>query len=114
MARKKVALILSGGGARGAYQAGILSAWKDIFRKNGQIEIIVGVSAGAINAVRLMQSAPNYASGVEAITHIWSTLTPDMIFESLADVSIEDLLMSPAPGRAMAGGIACVSAANGN
>ena len=92
MARKKVALILSGGGARGAYQAGILSAWKDIFRKNGQIEIIVGVSAGAINAVRLMQSAPNYASGVEAITHLWSTLTPDQIFESDLKAVIKNLV----------------------
>ncbi len=82
MARKKVALILSGGGARGAYQAGILSAWKDIFQRNGNIEIIVGVSAGSINAVRLMQSAPNYASGVEAIENLWSNLSPDQIFES--------------------------------
>jgi NTE family protein len=82
MARKKVALILSGGGARGAYQAGILSAWQDIFRRNGNIEIIVGVSAGSINAVRLMQSAPNYASGVEAISHVWSTLSPEQIFEA--------------------------------
>src|SRR5437879_3587221 len=82
MARKKVALILSGGSARGAYQAGILSAWQDIFRRNGSIEIIVGVSAGAINAVRLMQSAPNYSSGVDAISQLWRTLTPEQIFES--------------------------------
>jgi NTE family protein len=92
MARKKVALILSGGGARGAYQAGILSAWKDIFRRNGQIEIIVGVSAGAINAVRLMQSAPNYASGVEAITHLWTTLTADQIFESDLKAVVRNLV----------------------
>ena len=32
-------LTLSGGESRGAYQAGILSAWKDIFRQNGNIEI---------------------------------------------------------------------------
>ncbi len=82
MARKKVALILSGGGARGAYQAGILSAWKDIFQRNGNIEIIVGVSAGSINAVRLMQSAPNYSTGVEAIVDLWSNLVPEQIFES--------------------------------
>jgi NTE family protein len=82
MARKKVALILSGGGARGAYQAGILCAWKDIFRRNGNIEIIVGVSAGAINAVRLMQSAPNYADATDSLELLWSTLTPGQIFES--------------------------------
>ena len=91
MARKKVALILSGGGARGAYQAGILSAWKDIFRRNGNIEIIVGVSAGAINAVRLMQSAPNYASGIDALEHLWSNLSPDMIFESGLKAVVKNL-----------------------
>lgn len=92
MARKKVALILSGGGARGAYQAGILSAWQDVFRRNGQIEIIVGVSAGAINAVRLMQSAPNYASGIEAISHVWTQLTPDQIFESDLKAVVKNLM----------------------
>jgi NTE family protein len=92
MARKKVALILSGGGARGAYQAGILSAWKDVFRRNGNIEIIVGVSAGAINAVRLMQSAPNYASGVESLEHLWTNLSPDQIFESDFKAVVKNLV----------------------
>jgi NTE family protein len=92
MARKKVALILSGGGARGAYQAGILSAWKDIFQRNGNIEIIVGVSAGSINAVRLMQSAPNYATGVEAIVNLWSTITPEQVFESDFKAVIKNLM----------------------
>jgi len=92
MARKKVALILSGGGARGAYQAGILSAWKDIFRRNGNIEIIVGVSAGAINAVRLMQSAPNYATGVEAIEDLWTNLKPEQIFESDFKAVVKNLM----------------------
>ncbi len=82
MARKKVALILSGGGARAAYQAGILSAWKDIFRRNGNIEIICGVSAGSINAVRLMQSAPNYARGVEILEALWGNIRTDDVFES--------------------------------
>src|SRR5262245_9491209 len=92
MARKKVALILSGGGARGAYQAGILGAWKDIFRRNGSIEIIVGVSAGSINAVRLMQAAPNYASGVDALEHLWSTLTPEQIFEADLKAVVRNLM----------------------
>ncbi len=92
MARKKVALILSGGGARGAYQAGILSAWKDIFQRNGNIEIIVGVSAGSINAVRLMQSAPNYSTGVEAIVDLWSNLVPEQIFESDFRAVVKNLI----------------------
>ena len=82
MARKKVALILGGGGARGAYQIGVLGAWRDIFLRNGSIEILIGVSAGSINAVRLMQNAPNYAEGIDAAKELWSALTTDDIFES--------------------------------
>lgn len=92
MARKKVALILSGGGARGAYQAGILSAWKDIFRRNAALEIMVGVSAGSINAVRLMQTAPNYASGVEALEHLWGNLVTHDIFETDLKAVAKNLL----------------------
>ncbi len=92
MARKKVALILSGGGARGAYQVGILSAWKDIFRRNGNIEVICGVSAGSINAVRLMQSAPNYLRGVESLEDLWLNLTTDQVFESDFKAVIKNLM----------------------
>ena len=83
---------MSGGGARGAYQAGILCAWKDIFRRNGNIEIIVGVSAGAINAARLMQSAPNYVDAVDALEQLWSTLTPEQIFESNFSTVVKNLM----------------------
>lgn len=91
MARKKVALILSGGGARGAYQVGILSAWKDIFRRGANIEILVGVSAGSINAVRLMQSAPNYTSGVEALEHLWGHLVTEDVFETDLKAVVKNL-----------------------
>ena len=92
MARKKLAIILSGGGARGAYQVGILQAWKDLFLKNGSVEILVGVSAGSINAVRLMQSAPNYASGIDALQELWSTVTTDDIFESNFKAVVKNLM----------------------
>ncbi len=82
MARKKLALILSGGGARGAYQVGILDAWRDLFVRGGEAEIMVGVSAGSINAVRLMQSAPNYASGIDALKDLWSSVNTHDIFVS--------------------------------
>lgn len=82
MARKKVALILSGGGARGAYQIGVLDAWRDIFQRGGSVEIIIGVSAGSINAVRLMQNAPDYVEGIDAVKNLWSGITTDDIFES--------------------------------
>jgi len=101
MARKKVALILSGGGARGAYQAGILAAWKDVFRRNASIEIMVGVSAGSINATRLMQTAPNYATGVEALEHLWGNLVTDDIFETDFKAVAKNLLRLMHSSRAI-------------
>ena len=82
MARKKVALILGGGGARGAYQVGVLKAWQEIFRKGGQLEILVGVSAGSINASRLMQDAPDYAKAIDSLKELWGGLFTAEIFES--------------------------------
>src|SRR3954468_6041344 len=82
MARKKVALILGGGGARGAYQIGVLEAWKDIFQRGASLEILIGVSAGAINAVGLMESASDYSRGLEAVKRLWCSLTPSEIFDS--------------------------------
>ena len=62
------------------------------------------MSAGSINAVRLMQSAPNYASGVDAIEHLWSNLVPDEIFESDFKAVVKNLVrllrLLAAPGAA--------------
>ena len=51
----KPALILSGGGARGAYQVGVLKAIADLHAKDARnpFSIISGTSAGAVNAVIL-------------------------------------------------------------
>ena len=37
------------------------------------------------------------------------SFAPDMIFQSLADVSIDDLLNAEHPGRAVGGGVECVN-----
>jgi len=61
----KKALILSGGGARGAFQAGV---WKYLTQRRWQPDIICGASVGAINAAGI-------ASGLDADTlvHLWTT-----------------------------------------
>jgi NTE family protein len=92
MARKKLAIILSGGGARGAYQVGILESWRDLFLRGGAVEILIGVSAGSINAVRLMQSAPNYASGIDALKRLWSTVSTEEVFESDFKAVVKNLM----------------------
>ena len=55
-------LILSGGGARGAYQVGVLSAIADLLpdSSGNPFPVIVGTSAGAINAVSLACGALHF------------------------------------------------------
>ena len=60
----------------------MLEAWKDIFERGASLEILIGVSAGAINAVGMMQFAPDFATGLEAVKRLWCTITPNDIFES--------------------------------
>lgn len=51
--RKKRALVLSGGGARGAYQAGV---WKALRKLHIRYDIVTGTSVGALNGVLFVQN----------------------------------------------------------
>lgn len=67
------ALVLSGGGARAAYQVGVLKAIADIVPETTRnpFGIISGTSAGAINAVALAAQADNFRNAVYNIEHVW-------------------------------------------
>ncbi|HET7233461.1 MAG TPA: patatin-like phospholipase family protein [Longimicrobium sp.] len=77
--RGDCALVLTGGGARGAYQVGILRyiarRWPDM-----NFPIITGVSAGAINAAHLAQAHGTFPQAVDELCALWCELTPDRIF----------------------------------
>lgn len=78
-------LVLSGGGARGAYQAGVISALSEIAAELGQSEafsIYSGVSAGAINATYLASQAHNFAMGTERLINLWANITSDKVFRT--------------------------------
>jgi len=62
----KRALILSGGGARGAFQVGV---WEYLQEKGWDPDLICGTSVGAINAVAIGSGMP-----LEKLMHIWKTL----------------------------------------
>lgn len=79
------ALVLSGGGARGAYQAGVLNATSEIASRLGQkrpFDIFVGNSAGAINASFLASQADNFIQATESLASLWSSLSADQVFRS--------------------------------
>lgn len=78
-------LVLSGGGARGAYQVGVLSAIADIAQASGihqAFDIYTGVSAGAINASFLAAGADEFSMASKDLVDLWSQLTSDQIFYS--------------------------------
>lgn len=70
---ERAALVLSGGGARAAYQVGVLWAIRELWGKRAEnpFPILCGTSAGAINAVTLAVHAENFSAGVRRLAWTW-------------------------------------------
>lgn len=84
MADGKAALILTGGGARAAYQVGVLAAIREIrgARAGNPFPILCGTSAGAINATALAAAAADFSGGVRRLTKIWRNFHVDQIYRA--------------------------------
>jgi len=74
-----MALVLSGGGARAAYQVGVLSAIAERVPRP-RFAILTGVSAGAINAVYLAAHAGDFPGAVQGLREEWKRLTVDQVY----------------------------------
>ncbi len=71
----KTALVLPGGGARGAYQVGVVKAIAEIIgREQNPFPIICGASAGAINAAVLASRANEFAYGISQLEKFWGEI----------------------------------------
>jgi len=78
-----VGLVMTGGGARGAYQAGVLKRIGELKRartEGNPFPIIGGASAGAINGSALATGCGDFALATERIAEAWATLEPSEIF----------------------------------
>ena len=78
-----IGLVMTGGGARGAYQAGVLKRIGEIPRVQNHgnpFPIIEGASAGAINGCSLAAGSDNFALVTQVIARLWSELRPSDIF----------------------------------
>ncbi len=75
-AETKAALILSGGGARAAYHAGVLKAVRELLPDPHQspFPILCGTSAGAFNAAILASHGTDFAAGVDALLRFWTRI----------------------------------------
>lgn len=77
----KKALYLAGGGARGAYQAGVLKAIAHILQvKTLPFNMVTGVSVGSINAAVLADHADDFPLAVERLETLWSDIQTRQIF----------------------------------
>ncbi|UJF24472.1 patatin-like phospholipase family protein [Suttonella sp. R2A3] len=77
------ALYLSGGGARGAYQVGVLKAIDEILgSERSPFELICGTSAGAFNAAALAMDADSMALATEHLEFVWANFTPEQVFHT--------------------------------
>ena len=72
-------LVMSGGGARAAYQVGFLRCLAHHY-PDLRIPILTGISAGAINAAYLASQPGRFRDKVETMAEIWSRLRVDQIF----------------------------------
>lgn len=77
-------LILSGGGARAAYQVGVLKAIAELVPPDtpNPFGVISGTSAGAINATALAAYADNFRNAVYSIENVWRAFTPDQVYRT--------------------------------
>jgi NTE family protein len=75
----ELALVLTGGGARGAYQVGVLRHLASRFPEL-RIPILTGVSAGGVNIAHLAQHRGTFREAVETLVALWRGLTPYHVF----------------------------------
>ena len=82
----KNALVLTGGGARAAYQVGVLSAIAKFVPRNHAIPfpILCGTSAGAINSTALGCYASCFQLGVKKLEWVWNNLDTSKIYHNNA------------------------------
>ena len=85
-----LALVMSGGGARAAYQVGFLRCVARRFPRL-RIPYITGVSAGAINAALLAGHHGTFIQAVEELTQLWSKLTVEDVFRVEGRASEDDV-----------------------
>jgi len=71
--RGRAGLILTGGGARAAYQVGVLNALSELLprREANPFPVICGTSAGAINAAVLASNAASFRRAVRRLMMVW-------------------------------------------
>lgn len=82
--RPRTALVLGGGGARAAYEAGVLKAVRELLPDpaHNPFPIYSGTSAGTINAAVMAVRARDFGAGVDALVRLWSDIHAGDVFRA--------------------------------
>ena len=80
-------LVLTGGGARAAYQVGVLKALAQLRRESGHVRgnpfpVITGTSAGAINAAALACRADDFDGAVAGLCEVWENFHAEQVYRA--------------------------------
>lgn len=88
--RGRTGLVLTGGGARAAYQVGVMRAVADLLPRGAPtpFQVITGTSAGAIVAACVAVYAANFRKGVVALERVWRNFHVEQVFRADAPAMV--------------------------
>lgn len=92
----KQGLLLTGGGARAAYQVGALKAIAEFYPRNHgtPFKVITGTSAGAINSCAIACYASCFRLGVKKLEYIWNNFHANQVFQCSFNELSQQLLLT--------------------
>lgn len=79
--RPCTALVLSGGGARGAYEVGVLRYVRERLGIDAHFDVITGTSVGAINGAYIAATCDRPKGQARALQRVWSQLTIERVYD---------------------------------
>ena len=88
---KKIGLVLPGGGARAAYQVGVLKAISELIPDSNPFSIISGTSAGAINASLLASRSQSLKEAVEVLSGVWCNFKTNKVYRTETTVMLKSI-----------------------
>ena len=88
---KKIGLVLPGGGARAAYQVGVLKAISELVPDSNPFSIISGTSAGAINASLLASRSQSLKEAVEVLSGVWCNFKTNKVYRTETTLMLKSI-----------------------
>ena len=79
--QKSLGLILPGGGARNAYQVGVLKAVEELIaaKNPSPFPVVTGTSAGSLNAGMIASRSVDFSDGLSRLIGMWENLQMEMV-----------------------------------